>query len=110
MKSQMDSRFGGGQGLLNLLAKSTTGMTLTLSAGIVTWALRGGSVLASMLSSMPLWKGFDPLPVITGTRKHDTEDDYDHGGANNALDQNENKAEHLLDSLKPAENERRTGK
>jgi hypothetical protein len=110
MKSQMDSRFEGSQGLLNLLAKSATGMTLTFSAGIVTWALRGGSVLASMLSSMPLWKGFDPLPIITGSRKHETEDDHEHGGADTALDQTENKAEHLLDSLKSGENEQRTGK
>ena len=35
-----------------------------LSAGFVAWILRGGSLLASFLVSMPAWRHFDPLPVL----------------------------------------------
>ena len=43
---------------------------IVLSAGFVTWILRGGSLLASFLVSMPAWRHFDPLPVL-GKDKHD---------------------------------------
>jgi hypothetical protein len=41
---------------------SFTGMAL--SAGFVAWLLRGTSLLASFLASMPAWRHFDPLPVL----------------------------------------------
>ena len=55
--------------------KSATGLALTLSAGAVTWAVRGVSVMASMLSSMPLWKGFDPLPLLSAKKVSRTRDE-----------------------------------
>jgi hypothetical protein len=30
----------------------------------VAWLLRGSSLLASFLASMPAWRHFDPLPVL----------------------------------------------
>jgi len=30
----------------------------------VVWILRGGSLVASFLVSMPAWRHFDPLPVM----------------------------------------------
>jgi hypothetical protein len=30
----------------------------------VSWVLRGGSLLASLMSTVPLLKRFDPLPII----------------------------------------------
>ncbi|MDJ0892828.1 MAG: Calx-beta domain-containing protein [Gammaproteobacteria bacterium] len=44
--------------------QATTGVAFTLSAGFVTWLLRAGTLATSLLSSMPLWRGFDPLPVL----------------------------------------------
>ena len=73
MKNQMSERQSNDEPLVSLLAKSATGMTLTLTAGIATWALRGGSIIAGMISSMPLWKGFDPLPIIAASRKKQEE-------------------------------------
>ena len=43
---------------------------MALSAGFVAWILRGGSLLASFLVSMPAWRHFDPLPVL-GSGKRD---------------------------------------
>ena len=37
---------------------------MALSAGFVAWILRGGSLMASFLVSMPAWRHFDPLPVL----------------------------------------------
>jgi len=39
-------------------------MTALLSAGYVLWALRGGSLLASMLATLPVWRWLDPLPIL----------------------------------------------
>jgi hypothetical protein len=35
-----------------------------LSAGYVAWCLRSGALLASAISSLPMWRSFDPLPVL----------------------------------------------
>jgi hypothetical protein len=59
----------------HLLGRVATFSGIALSAGFVAWILRGGSLLASFLVSMPAWRHFDPLPVLgSGKRerkKHD---------------------------------------
>ncbi len=50
-----------------------SGVTLTLSAGFVTWMMRAGSLLTSLLSTSPVWRGFDPLPVLGTGRDDDDE-------------------------------------
>jgi VCBS repeat-containing protein len=37
---------------------------VVLSAGVVAWLLRSGALLSSLLSNIPVWKGYDPLPVL----------------------------------------------
>ena len=34
------------------------------SAGYVIWIARGGSLLLSMITSAPIWRFLDPLPVV----------------------------------------------
>ena len=43
-------------------AAKSTGVVLT--AGVVAWVLRSGALLSSLLSTIPLWKGYDPLPIL----------------------------------------------
>jgi hypothetical protein len=44
---------------------SVAGMTTTLlSVGYVIWCLRGGSLVAMLLTTLPLWRWLDPLPVL----------------------------------------------
>jgi hypothetical protein len=43
-----------------------------LTVGYVLWLLRGGALLASLLSSLPAWRLVDPLPVLS--RVDDEED------------------------------------
>ena len=43
-------------------AISSSGVVLT--AGVVAWVLRSGALMASLISTIPLWKGYDPLPLL----------------------------------------------
>ncbi|MGN6367680.1 MAG: hypothetical protein ACTHN5_05420 [Phycisphaerae bacterium] len=39
-------------------------VSATASAGYIIWLARGGSLLLSMLTSAPIWRFLDPLPVL----------------------------------------------
>ncbi|MBK9308521.1 MAG: cadherin-like domain-containing protein [Nitrospira sp.] len=41
----------------------------TLSVGFVAWAVRSSAILASCLTTLPVWKSFDPLPVTKLSRQ-----------------------------------------
>ncbi|MBT8369986.1 MAG: cadherin-like domain-containing protein, partial [Deltaproteobacteria bacterium] len=60
-----------------ILGKTVLGSAIAtsvgLSAGYVVWMLKGGSLLASVLSSLPAWQLADPLAILVG--KKDDEDD-----------------------------------
>jgi hypothetical protein len=43
---------------------AAAGVSAVFSAGYVAWCLRSGALLASALSSLPMWRSFDPLPVL----------------------------------------------
>jgi hypothetical protein len=46
-----------------------------LTVGYVVWLLRGGALVASLLSSLPAWRLLDPLPVLA--RRDDADDAED---------------------------------
>jgi hypothetical protein len=60
-----------------LMVGMASGIGSSFFVGYVIWALRGTSLLASALASLPLWRCFDPLPVLwtpkRRRRKRDTE-------------------------------------
>ena len=60
-------------------AQIVIGSTFSLTAGFVGWALRGGSLLASIMSSVSVLSGFDPLPILKKSRDKEnvTADDDD---------------------------------
>ncbi len=49
-------------------AQIIIGSTFSLTAGFVGWVLRGGSILASMMTSVSVLGGFDPLPILKKSR------------------------------------------
>lgn len=49
--------------------------TASISVGYIMWMLRGGYVLASVLSTMPVWQNIDPLPVLAALDAADADDD-----------------------------------
>ena len=46
-----------------------------MTAGIVSWVLRAGSLMTSFLSVVPLWKQIDPLPVLSAAAVKKAKDD-----------------------------------
>ncbi len=45
--------------------KIATITMLAFSTGLVNYLLRAGSLFASLVSSIPLWRGFDPIAIIS---------------------------------------------
>jgi hypothetical protein len=57
------------QAQAKLTGEFLIGLTLSMTVGFVSWLLRAGSLLASFMSVAPLWKQFDPLPVLGAAKK-----------------------------------------
>jgi hypothetical protein len=64
----------------NTLQTAFKGSSFVLSAGFLTWALRGASLLASVAASLPAWQGFDPLPVLAAKKRDGKVKDEDDNG------------------------------
>ena len=52
---------------------SSSGVALT--AGVVAWVLRSGALMTSLISTIPLWKGYDPMPILAKQDEDDEDDD-----------------------------------
>ena len=48
----------------NVTIRTVSQVALAMTAGYVMWSLRGASLLASLLTSLPLWRSLDPLPIL----------------------------------------------
>ena len=48
----------------NINIEFVAGATISFTAGFVSWVLRGGALLSSLLSSVSVFKQFDPLVVV----------------------------------------------
>jgi hypothetical protein len=46
-----------------------------LSVGYIVWMIRGGYLLASVLSTIPAWQYVDPLPVLSALDGDDEDDE-----------------------------------
>ncbi|RKZ70119.1 MAG: hypothetical protein DRQ48_06820 [Gammaproteobacteria bacterium] len=69
MSYEMDRAAAAEQAKAKLTGEAMIGLSLSLTAGFVSWLLRAGSLLASFMSVAPLWKQFDPLPVLGAAKK-----------------------------------------
>ncbi|HEV7913407.1 MAG TPA: Ig-like domain-containing protein, partial [Albitalea sp.] len=78
---------------------------LSLTVGIIWWALRLAGVAGSLLASLPAWSMIDPLPIL-GTPPADDEDDDDDAAPGSAAD-DDAAAEVLLRGAEPAKALRR---
>ena len=56
----------GSRHVATFTAGSVAVASLTMTAGYVFWTLKGGYLLASMMSSLPAWRFMDPLPILDG--------------------------------------------
>jgi hypothetical protein len=58
----------------SIFSLGVRGTGIALTAGVASWVLRGGSLLASFLSTIPVWRGLDPLPILAAARKKQKKD------------------------------------
>jgi hypothetical protein len=52
-----------------VISSVMAGSSLLLTTGLISWVLRGGALASALLSTLPLWKGFDPLPLLAARRR-----------------------------------------
>lgn len=48
----------------NATIRTVSQVALAMTAGYVLWSLRGVSLLASLITALPLWRSLDPLPIL----------------------------------------------
>ena len=55
-----------------LTTTTATGLTVSFTVGYVSWLLRAGYLSASLMSVLPLWREFDPLPMLAARTNPET--------------------------------------
>ena len=80
-----------------LIIGAATGLGASVMVGYVVWAFRGASLLLGALSAMPMWRCFDPLPVLIGNDKKRDEDAEEKSSEPESED-DEKRVRDLLDS------------
>jgi hypothetical protein len=50
-------------------AKIVSITAASFAAGFVSYLLRAGSLVANLMSTLPLWRGFDPIVIFSGDKK-----------------------------------------
>jgi hypothetical protein len=71
---QQDDRALQEQAIENMVVGSTAMVSTSVSVGYVVWLLRGGSLLTTVLSSLPAWQTFDPLHVLNSFEENNDDD------------------------------------
>ena len=54
---------------VNFMVGTAGGVTASIVAGYSLWVLRGVSLVASAIASLPVWGFFDPMPVLSKWEK-----------------------------------------
>ena len=52
-----------------MVATVATVAGTTLTVGFVTWLIRSGVLLATALTTTPLWRPLDPVPILASGRR-----------------------------------------
>ena len=79
-----------------LIVGAAAGFGASVLVGYVVWAFRGTSLLLGALSAMPMWRCFDPLPVLIGNDKKRNRDGEENLGEQELVE--EKRVRDLLDS------------
>jgi hypothetical protein len=61
---------------LNLrIASAPTISSAILTVGFVSWLLRSGALVSSLMATAPLWNRLDPVPILAGGRRDKKRDE-----------------------------------
>ncbi|MDH5191730.1 MAG: cadherin domain-containing protein, partial [Gammaproteobacteria bacterium] len=110
MRNQLDGTESeeGKENQTKLKVAVTQGVTWSLSAGIIAWAFRAGSLLATLLSTLPLWRWFDPLPILAISEKERSERKEEMLKEEMEETNKDKKLGNLLDKTMPAKDMRKS--
>lgn len=70
---------------------SVTFVASAFSVGYITWLIRGGQLLMSVLAQLPAWQLLDPLPILAQLEQNDESSDEDDSLASMVSDKDSNK-------------------
>jgi len=65
VRAQMDEAMEEAQDRKAVVA----GLTFSVTTGLLVWSLRASSLLLTLMSMLPLWRGMDPLPILNEVNK-----------------------------------------
>jgi len=77
MASDLDQRLIENLSVEQLIVGSSAAAATGLSVGYVIWLLRGGSLMLTMMTTLPTWMSFDPLPILGLGRGGRRDDDQE---------------------------------
>jgi hypothetical protein len=75
LREEIDEAFNSERQSKMMQARIATVTTATFTVGIVSYLLRAGSLVTSMMSMLPLWRGFDPIVVLSRGKKTKAQND-----------------------------------
>ena len=90
VRQEIDDSFNTEMRSQAVKAKIVTISAATFAAGVVSYLIRVGSMVSSLMSSLPLWRGFDPIAIFSGDKKRKKD-------RNEMQNKNEPKSETLFD-------------
>jgi len=76
---------------INTTVGSSVGLSSGFTVGYMLWLLRGGTLMGSVLSSLPAWRMVDPLPVLA---ELDEDLDDDNESLESMVNQTNEQTEH----------------
>ncbi|ASJ70624.1 tandem-95 repeat protein [Granulosicoccus antarcticus] len=71
MHSDVDEQQEQSDEVLKIIVQAGAVASMALTVGFVTWLLQSGSLLATALSTAPLWRAIDPIPVLKAGQNED---------------------------------------
>ena len=89
-RQEIDESFNTELKSQEIKAKIVTISAATFAAGVVSYLLRVGSMVSSLMSTLPIWRGFDPIAIFSGNKKRKKD-------RNEMQNTNEPKSETLFD-------------
>ena len=69
LRQELDESFNTEQKSQAVKAKVVTISAASFAVGVVSYLLRAGSMIAGLMSSLPLTRGFDPIAIFSGDKK-----------------------------------------
>ena len=69
LRQELDESFNTEQKSQAVKAKVVTISAASFAVGVVSYLLRAGSIIAGLMSSLPLTRGFDPIAIFSGDKK-----------------------------------------